>query len=363
MLPFRQLDGNDTLRRPHTLQRLGNARPPRRIRTPRISSAALYRIAATTASNAETRPSTAPDHRCEPRPIRELLCPGRAHSGQEARFSMTRRQVFVTVRDQNMNRRNFLAVSGTAGLAAMTSSPMNVQAADASDGRDFYELQQVVIETDDQKKKVDVFLKEAAIPALNRIGINPVGVFYPAEGLSPIYVLLRHKSLDSLVLLQSQLAADEEFLSKGADFINAPASAPAFKRMESSLLLAFKGMPQLDRPVSGPERVFQLRTYESPSAKTGLKKIEMFNDAGEMKIFREVGLNPVFFGQTLVGTKMPCLTYMLGFKNREEQKAAWGRFGANADWKQLSHVAEYADKTILCGITNLLLVPAEYSQI
>ena len=68
--------------------------------------------------------------------------------------------------------------------------------------------------------------------------------------------------------------------------------------MESSLMVAFTGMPRLDRPVDAPGRVFQLRTYESPSAKTGLKKIEMFNDAGEIRIFREVGLNPVFFGQT-----------------------------------------------------------------
>ena len=77
--------------------------------------------------------------------------------------------------------------------------------------------------------------------------------------------------------------------------------------------------------MDAPGRVFQLRTYESPSAKTGLKKIEMFNDAGEIRIFREVGLNPVFFGQTLIGSKMPNLTYMLGFKSMDEQKAAWGR--------------------------------------
>ncbi|HWH71064.1 MAG TPA: NIPSNAP family protein, partial [Candidatus Sulfotelmatobacter sp.] len=83
----------------------------------------------------------------------------------------------------------------------------------------------------------------------------------------------------------------------------------------------------------------------------------------EIKIFREVGLNPVFFGQTLVGTKMPNLTYMLAFKNMDEQKAAWGRFGAHPEWKRLSKMPEYSDKAILCGITNLSLVAAEYSQI
>jgi len=245
----------------------------------------------------------------------------------------------------------------------MSSTSISVHAAESAAGRDFYELRFVTVDTDDQKKQVDSFLKEAAIPAFNRIGIKPVGVFYPEKGISPIYVLLRHPSLESVVTFRSQLAADAEFVSKGADFLDAPASAPAFKRMESWLLLAFQGMPQLETPVTSPGRVFQLRTYESPSDKTGLKKIEMFNDAGEIKIFREVGLNPVFFGQTLVGAKMPNLTYMLAFKDKEAQKAAWGRFGSHPDWKRLSGMAEYSDKAILCGITNLSLIPADYSQV
>ena len=259
-----------------------------------------------------------------------------------------------------MNRRQFISLSGTAGLAAITSKSV---AAERAGGRDYYELQRFLLEGEEQKKKVDSLLKEAAIPALNRLGIKPVGVFYPSEGISPIYVLLRHPSLESFATLTSRLAEDQEFVSKGADFIDAPASAPAFKRTESSLMIAFAGMPQIETPVTSPGRVFQLRTYESPSVKTGLKKIEMFNDAGEIKIFREVGLNPVFFGQTLVGTKMPNLTYMLAFKSMDEQKAAWKKFGAHPEWKQLSKMPEYSDKAILCGITNLSLIAADYSQI
>jgi hypothetical protein len=71
----------------------------------------------------------------------------------------------------------------------------------------------------------------------------------------------------------------------------------------------------------------------------------------------------VFFGEALIGSKMPNLTYMLAFESEAEQKANWGKFGSDPDWKRLSGMAEYADKAILCGITNLLLKPAEYSQI
>ena len=260
-----------------------------------------------------------------------------------------------------MNRRTFLAVSGLAGIAPLSTLKAAEQAA-AADKRDFYELRQYLFDTESQKQGFDTFMKEAAIPACNRLGIQPVGVFYPDKGFSPVYVLLRHKSMDSFVKLRPRLEADPEYLSKGAAFLNAPAEAPAFKRLESSFLVAFAGMPSLETSAKAAGRVFQLRTYESPSVKTGQKKIEMFNTA-EIKIFREVGLNPVFFGETLSGAKLPNLTYMLGFNSAEAQKEGWKKFGAHPEWKKLSTMPEYADKAIVCGITNLSLTAAEYSQI
>jgi len=227
---------------------------------------------------------------------------------------------------------------------------------------EYFELRRYEIETEAQKAGFDAFAQEAAIPALNRAGIEPVGVFYSWEDVSPIYVLLRHKSLPSFVTLTQRLAEDEEFLQAGADFLNAPASKPGFKRMQVQFMQAFDGMPHLETPIDAPGRVFQLRTYESPSVKTGLKKIEMFNTA-EIDIFRKTGLNPVFFGQTLSGEKMPNLTYMLVFNSMDERQANWKRFGGDPDWQALRAKPEYADKEILCGITNLYLKPADYSQI
>ena len=228
--------------------------------------------------------------------------------------------------------------------------------------RDYFELRRYEIETEAQKTGMDAFLRDAAIPALNRIGIDPVGVFYPWEGLSPIYVLMRHRSFGSFVNLTQRLGKNEEFLQAGAAFLDAPADNPAYKRMTSSLMLAFEGMPHLETPIKKPGRVLQLRTYESPSVVTGQKKIEMFNTA-EIDIFRKTGLNPVFFGETLVGAKMPNLTYMLVFNDMDERKANWKQFVSSPEWKALSSIPEYADKKILCGITNLYLKPADYSQI
>jgi hypothetical protein len=264
-----------------------------------------------------------------------------------------------------VNRRKFLAISGAAaGLAPLGGLCMAADAT-AQTGRDYYLLQQYQIENEAQKTRMDAFLRNAAIPALNRAGVRPVGVFTleKSETPSPFFVLLRHKSPEVLLGLVDKLLADAEFVAKGVDAAAATTGKAAFKRLESSLMLAFKGMPEMETPVKEPGRVFQLRTYESPSIKTARKKIEMFNDAGEMKIFRRVGLNPVFFGETLVGPKMPNLTYMLGFPSRKEQDANWAKFSKDPDWQRLRGMAEYADKTILCGITNLLIKPTEYSQI
>ncbi len=203
------------------------------------------------------------------------------------------------------NRREFIAAAGGLGMA--TLGGLNAAGSETQDSsnaqRDLYELRRYVIDNEPQKQGFDAFFRDAAIPALNRIGISPVGVFHSEKDLSPIYVLLRHRSTDSLLTSTQKLLADAEYLSKGAEFLNAPADKPAFQRVESSLLLAFKGMPTLDTPVSNSGRVVQLRTYESPSVKTGQKKIEMFNDAGEIAIFRRSGLHPVFFGESLVGCK------------------------------------------------------------
>lgn len=263
-------------------------------------------------------------------------------------------------KDPAMKRREFLAASTAFGL-----SPLAVAAAadGAAGDRSILELRMYEVETEEQREGLEAFARDAAIPALNRLGIKPVGVFYPETELSPVYVLMPHKSLESVATLVQRLGEDSAFLDAGADFLNAPADKPAYSRMESKLMVAFTGMPKIEIPVTTPDRIFQLRTYESPSVMTGQKKIEMFNDGGEMAIFRRVGLHPVFFGETIIGSKMPNLTYMLSFESQEERQANWRKFSQDPDWRRLRTMEEYADKNILCGITNLFLKPAPCSQI
>ena len=261
-----------------------------------------------------------------------------------------------------LDRRKFLALSGAAGAAPLAFFGQT-GTAEAAAGREYYELRRYEIETPEQKAGFDKFMAEAAIPALGRIGVGPVGVFEPEKETGSVWVLLPHKTMDSVATLVTKLGEDDEFMSRGEAFLQAPSSSPAYKRVVSSLMVAFTHLPRLERPAKSPGRVFQLRIYESPSVVTGQKKIEMFNEGGEIAIFKRVGLAPVFFGETIVGEKMPNLTYMLGFESRDEQKAAWKRFGPDPEWRRISSMPEYANKRILSGITNILVKPAKYSAI
>jgi hypothetical protein len=217
------------------------------------------------------------------------------------------------------------------------------------------------------QKRFDEFYRDAAIPAINRAGISPVGVFHVAAGPdSPTaYVVLPHRSIDSFATALDRVRADTGYQQAGADFLNAAPSDPPYIRVESSLLVAFAGIPRLEVPAATAEkkpRLFELRIYESHNKRANKKKIEMFN-TGEIAIFRRTGLAPVFFGETLIGSRMPNLTYLLVFENMAERDRNWATFVADPEWKKLSTTPGYTDPEIVTNISNVFLRPAPYSQI
>lgn len=251
------------------------------------------------------------------------------------------------------------------GLSAASTTTAAEENNPAS--REYYELRLYRLRIGAKQKVFDEFFGKAAIPALNRAGIAPVGVFSVMFGPeSPtMHVLLPCKSLEGLANAWQQVEADPEYQKAGAEFLNAPASDPPFVRMESSFMVAFDGLPKLEIPAGATgnkARIFELRTYESATEKAGRKKVEMFN-RGEISIFRRNALQPVFFGQTLVGSKLPNLTYMLVFDSLEARTANWARFVADPEWKKLSVMPGYTNAESVSNISNIFLQPAAYSQI
>jgi hypothetical protein len=261
-----------------------------------------------------------------------------------------------------MNRREFFTATSAAGVAGVTS--LSAAAEGEAGDREYFEFRKYHLHTGSKKNHLGNFLQKVGIPAMNRIGIGPVGVFTAMYGPSDptLYVMLVHKSLDSVVNSASRLMADEKF--RNSDFVNASLSDPAYVRIRSSLMVAFKNMPKLAVPKQKTEdknRIFELRTYESHSVKASKKKIEMFNEGGEIEIFKKTGLAPVFFGETIIGPKMPNLTYMLVFDDLSHRDAMWDVFRVDPQWKKISSDPQY--KGTVSNITDIILRPTGYSQI
>lgn len=272
-----------------------------------------------------------------------------------------------------MKRRDFLTASAAAGLA-FGASPSLGQGAGVDGGKDLLELRLYRFQSLAKQKAFDDFLAQAAVPALNRAGIKPVGVFkmlkadnaanrkLKMEADSPdLYILLPHKSFDSFINMIPRLADDVEFTDAAAAILDTPIDDPAYVRFESTLMLAFDGCPKVEVPTKAKSRLMQLRIYESHNDERALMKIAMFNEGGEIKFFRRCGMNPVFFGQSLVGPKLPNLTYMLGFEDEAAQKKAWDAFRKDPGWQALRKDETYKDT--VSNITNLILRPATSSQI
>jgi hypothetical protein len=268
-----------------------------------------------------------------------------------------------------MKRRGFLVSSLAASALAGTthSNDAGAEGLPAATDREYYELRKYLLRRGPQQKTIEAYFRDAAIPALNRLGIKPVGVFNITigPGSPTLFVLSPHSSVESLLTVHDRLAADPEYLQAGAPFINATPTEPAYVRIEGYLLGAFAGLPKLQLPPAAAEhapRIFELRTYESHSKKANRTKIEMFNRA-EIAIFRRNGLRPVFFGETLAGSGMPSLTYMLTFADMEERMRHWAAFVADPEWKKLSSTPGYTDPEIVSNISNVILAPTPYSQI
>jgi hypothetical protein len=237
--------------------------------------------------------------------------------------------------------------------------------AEAPAPREFYELRKYSLTSGPQTKLTEDYIGKALIPALNRLGLGPIGAFYLTFGpeTPTLYLLVPGTNLQTLVTTELQLVNDAVFMKEAEPFWNAPATQPAFVRVESSLMVAFEGWPKLTPPPSQQnKRIFQLRTYESPSNQDHVRKVEMFHH-GEFEIFARSGCSAVFYADKLIGPRLPNLTYMLTFANMQELEAGWAKFGADPEWQKLRSAPRYNSESIVTNITNLILTPTAFSQI
>jgi hypothetical protein len=235
--------------------------------------------------------------------------------------------------------------------------------------REYYEIKIYNVTSSAQEEKVERFLKDAYLPALHRAGITKVGVFKPVEADTvnfgkKIFVLIPYNSLDQFGKLPETLLKDKQFETSGSEYLNAPFNDLPYARLESILLYAFSGMPQLEVPkhaTTANERIYELRSYEGHTEKIARNKVKMFNDGDEVGLFKRLGFNAVFYAEVIAGSRMPNLMYMTTFPNKASRDEHWKAFSTDPQWLKLKAMSEYQNNVSKIDIH--FLHPTGYSDI
>lgn len=260
-----------------------------------------------------------------------------------------------------MKRRKFIKAAALSGLATSamgaTISGKNKPAED----QQFYEFRRYKLRWGSSVNTLGKYLESALIPALNRHGVKAVGAFTEMAKPEPpvLYVLIPYTGGAEFADMPAMLLKDEDYRQAATEYNAIGPNAEVYFRYDTWLLRAFAGMPQMKLPEK-ETRIFELRTYEGYSEDAVRRKVKMF-DEGEIDIFLDTGLHPVFFGHMMAGPDMPALTYMLTFKDMAERDENWQAFIKHPDWQRMSKMEEYADT--VSKIHRVFLEPTDYSQV
>lgn len=256
-----------------------------------------------------------------------------------------------------MERRKFVASSLLAASAIAASGFSKAQ----DKTKEFYEWREYEMKYGSNQSLLHSYLEKALIPALNRQGVKTVGVFKETSKTDPgkVYVLIPYPSMDNYLTINESIKGDKEYSTNAQPYLQSPPEKPVFNRVKTSMMTAFDGLMNMAVPSKGP-RLFEFRSYEGYNEDAVSRKVKMFNEA-EIGVFYRVKLNPVFFGQMISGPTLPCLAYMLVFKDMEERDKNWAAFSADAEWKRLSQDPQYANT--VSNIIRIFMEPLAYSQV
>ena len=236
----------------------------------------------------------------------------------------------------------------------------------ADDSHEYYEVRSYVLGDQGDAKTIDEYLENALLPALKRQGVGPVGVFTNSaddeSGSSRLIVVVPHASADQIAVAKAKLQSDPQYLADAKGYLERASDRPAYERIESELLVSMDCMRKLQvapESLKNPDRVYEFRIYESSTERLGDLKVDMFN-SGEVPIFLDSGIQPIFIGQAVVGPYTPSLSYLTVYPNEAARIEAWKAFRVHPDWLVLKEVAKY--QGTVSKIHKFVLVPKPYSQ-
>ncbi len=214
--------------------------------------------------------------------------------------------------------------------------------------REFYLIQIYHCSTNKQIQGIDAYLQNTYLPYLHKTGIKKVGVFAPITNDTAVdkklYVWIPMHSLKVLDELDQDLEQlDPMGKNEIVDLEYADSSLP-YNRVERIVTKSFKYQTQFEKNSSltkSPDRIYEYRSYESPTENAHLRKVHMFNEGGEITLFKRLNFNAIFYSKAIVGDRMPNLIYMTSFNNMADRDEHWKAFGASPEWQSISNMPKY----------------------
>ena len=229
---------------------------------------------------------------------------------------------------------------------------------------DFYRISVYHFSNAEQEQRLDGYLEKSLLPALHKLHYAHVGIFKPIANDTAtdkrIYVFLKGKTLEQLAGIDEQVFQDPAFTSSAAGYLGSAHDNPPFTRIETILLSAFRLAPAMNLPgLTSPkaDHVYELRSYEGPTESKYRSKVHMFNEGGEISLFKRLQFNAVFYAEVVSGSRMPNLMYMTSFENMTERDAHWKSFVDDPEWKRLSALPEYQHTVSKADIILMRAVP------
>lgn len=252
-------------------------------------------------------------------------------------------------------------------LLSIFSFPLFSSASSTTKDGEFYQITIYHFANSTQQNTIEQYLKDAYLPALQRQQIKSIGVFTnianDTSADKRLYVIFPIKSLQQITELSSKLSKDISYQLYGKSYIDADYKNPPYARMEKILLKAFPLAPFLNLPkLKGPklDRVYELRSYESATEKIHQNKVQMFNEGGEIDLFKQLNFNAIFYASVIAGSHMPNLMYMTSFENKTDRDAHWKTFGESPIWYKMKSLPEYQNN--VSKNEQIFLRATEYSN-
>lgn len=252
-------------------------------------------------------------------------------------------------------------------LALLSNKTVHGQKMPSGKAREYVQIKIYHAADSFQLATINQYLQTALLPTLEKGNFKRVGFFTALDNDTAkdkrLYVFIALSSLQQLENVTALIDKTQVDSIAAPAYTKAAYNAAPYTRIETVLLRAFEGAPQVT--ISGlkgivTDRVYELRSYESATEALHQNKVRMFN-SGEVELFRRLGFNAVFYGQVMAGSQMPNLMYMTSFDNKAARDERWKAFSADPAWKAMSAKPEYQHN--VSKNTIVFLRPMPYSEL